>query len=145
MIICFNSNLQMTVDKNADASNNFALAHYDSPTSVFKANAVVEGKTMLLTHAHVTENARKLTNVGYYTCSSTRRKDFLKNYHIQVENAICTHLRGTRNYSGPIKLRFKIGESSLDLFKSLGYTKVETCNNHYWDAARYVIVEKQLQ
>ena len=148
MIVWFDSNMTMHIDRNNEAYNNFSLAKYNAPESVFKANAVVEGKTLLFTHAHVTENATCLPrmDLNYYCSSSTRRKHFLTQYSSKVEEGILKHLRGNRNYTGTIKLRFKVGESTLPLFRDLGYTKVETCSRgSSWDSANYIIVEKKLQ
>ena len=149
MIVWFDKDMQMHIERNAEAFNNFALAKYDLPEAVFKANAVVDGKTLLFTHAHVTSNAANVIG-DYWCCATTRRKKFFDRYLSTIEDAVRNHLRGNRNYKGTIKLRFKIGQTNQEMFSDCGYKFVceneKVGNDSWWsNACQYVTVEKNLQ
>lgn len=142
MIIKYYSNGAFEVDKTTCATNNFALAQYekDSRTLLFKANVVVEGHTMLLTHSQVTKLAKS------YFCWSdgVARAKWLKNNFRKIELAIKAHL-SKRNYKGEVKVRLLCSWNSLDLFKDLGYVHVtnntRVSNNGWYQT---LLVEKTI-
>lgn len=151
MIIWFDNNMNMHVDKRSDANDSFTLANY-VPNGyyvsdvVFKANAVVSGHTLLLTHAQVTNAARKLPNLPYWTESSTIRRHFFKKYLSRVEDEIKRYLHGTKSYTGEIILRFRVGKTAMNLFPNYTLLNAEDCNSrdgYYY--ATYVILQKKLQ
>ena len=149
MIIWFDNNMAMHVDKQHDANSSFALAKY-VPTGfskdqvIFKANAVVNGHTLLFTHTQVTRYAARLTHsIG--CCSSTTRRRFFGNYLSYIEASIANVLRGDKKYHGDIKLRFRVGDSTQYLFP--GYNPINQehvcnqCGDYY---ATYLILERSI-
>lgn len=150
MIVWFDSNMVMHVDKKHDASNSFALAKYipdgygDDGKVAFKANAVVNGHTVLFTHTQITWYTARM--IGWVDSSSaTIRKHFFDQYLPQIEKAIHDDLRKDKKYKGDIKLRFRVGASTKKLFP--GYTVVNRENAHdkYGDCyATYLILEKSI-
>ena len=144
MIIYFDKYMGMHVDKLHDADNSFALARYGNNSEIFfKANAVVEGNTVLFTHSQVTAAGGKQA-YGCYCSNSTGRRHFLKKYLRSMENAIASYLRKEKGYRGKIKVRFSVGESTQGLFKDLGYVYAgahRSDSDYYW-SNKYVFVEK---
>lgn len=143
--------MAMHVDKQHDANNSFALSKYipngyNASDVVFKANAVVNGKTLLLTHTQVTETGAKLVNKERYAnTSATIRKYFFKYNLSTIENSIKDYLRGTKGYNGEIKLRFRVGKGTIDLFRNYSLVNTEDCfSDGYWYAS-FCIIEKKLQ
>lgn len=150
MIIWFDNAMTMHVDKQHDANSSFALAKYvpagfNKDQVVFKANAVVNGHILLLTHTQVTKYAVHLTCSLRYCCSSTMRKRFFNTYLSTIEKAIVDDLRKDKKYKGDIKLRFRVGESSEELFN--GYNSINReCAYNKWGYlyATYLILEKSI-
>jgi len=148
MIIWFDNNMVMHVDKKHDASNSFVLANYvpdgeNNYNVVFKANAVVNGHTLLLTHTQVTYYASRL--VHREGCYSTIRRAFFKSYLPTIEKAISDNLRKYKNYKGDIKLRFRVGKSSQNLFSDYNIITGENSYNKYNEYyATYLILEKSI-
>ena len=150
MIIWFDTSMTMHVDKQHDANNSFTLANYlpenvGENNVVFKANAVVNGHTILFTHTQVTYYGSCM--IGWPGSSSaTVRKHFFKSYLSKIENSIKDYLRGTKGYNGEIKLRFRVGESTIDLFRDYSLINKENClssDGYYY--ACFCIMEKKLQ
>lgn len=108
--------------------------------SFFKANAVINGHILLLTHTQVTAAGGDLIGANYLNTSTTIRKRFFKKYLFRIEDAIKIYLRGTKGYTGEIKLRFRIGETTVNFFPN--YIPI-SAEKHYY--ATYVILEKKLQ
>lgn len=150
MIIWFDNNMVMHVDKKHDASNSFALAKYvpegyDTNNVTFKANAVVSGHILLLTDPQVTYYAKRSLNNYYDCCSSTARKYFFKNYLSTIEKAIANNLRNDKKYKGDIKLRFRVGKSSESLFYGYNRIGAEEVDNKWGECyATYLILEKSI-
>lgn len=148
MIIWFDKDMQMHVDKTCSVDNSFALAKYgDSYSMYFKANAVVEGNTVLFTHSQVTSGGA--SKHDSWVCQSTGRKYFLQNDLSTIENAIAKYLRTDKKYRGKINVRFCIGSSSLKLFENLGYKYIRdshtTGEDAWWrNRQHFVIVEKSI-
>jgi hypothetical protein len=147
MIIWFDKDMQMHVDKSCSADNSFALAKYGNSYSMyFKANAVVEGNTVLFTHSQVTSAGA--SKHDSWVCQSTGRKYFLQNDLSTIENAITKYLRTDKKYRGKINVRFCVGISSQELFEDLGYKYIRDShidNYDYWGPTRqFVIVEKSI-
>lgn len=149
MIIWFDKYMGMHVDKTASANDSFSLANYmpytiSNENIYFKANAVVDGNTVLFTHAQVTREGGRRA-YGCPCASSTGRRTFLQKNLRTMENSIAAHLRREKGYRGKINVRFKIGESTLDMFKNLGYKYVKDADyNYHTYGCKYVIVEKTL-
>lgn len=153
MIIWFDNNLIMHVDKTTSAENSFALSKYvpkDVPESkvVFKANAVVSGGTVLFTHTQVTRYAKRLFSVCY--SQTTVRQKFLKAYLSTIENSICHHLI-SNGYRKAITIRFKVGQSASELFEDKGYRYYKNSGAYYCNSgsttsiwSEFVIVEKTI-
>lgn len=151
MIIWFDRTMTMHVDKMHDANNSLALAKYvpygqNETDVVFKANAVINGHILLLTHTQVTTAGGNLIGANYWNTSTTIRKHFFKEYLFRIEDAIKIYLRGTKGYTGEIKLRFRVGETTVNSFPNYIPISAKDCNSrdnyHY---ATYVILEKKLQ
>jgi len=150
MIIWFDNAMTMHVDKQHDANSSFALAKYvpvefNKEQVVFKANAVVNGHTILFTHTQVTYYGSRM--IGWVGSSSaTVRRHFFKQYLSTIENSIKNYLRGTKSYNGEIKLRFRVGEGTIDLFPNYSLVNRENCfdNGGYYYAC-FCIIEKKLQ
>lgn len=152
MIVWFDKSMTMHVDKQHDANNSFVLAKYipngySASDVVFKANAVVNGKTLLLTHTQVTGTGARLVNKErYVNTSATIRKYFFKFNLSKIENSIEDYLRRTKGYTGEIKLRFRVGEGTVDLFQNYSLVNKENCftkDGYYY--ACFCILEKKLQ
>lgn len=150
MIIWFDNAMAIHVDKQHDANNSFALAKYvpagfSKDQVVFKANAVVNRHTLLLTHTQVTKYAVCLAHSLEYCCSSTMRKRFFNKYLSHIEKSIANVLRIDKKYNGDIKLRFRVGVSAQYLFPDYGVINREGAydewNYHYAD---YLILEKSI-
>lgn len=149
MIIWFDNAMAIHVDKQHDANNSFALAKY-VPTGfnkdqvVFKANAVVNGHTLLLTHTQVTKYTACLTH-SEYCCSSTTRKRFFNKYLSHIEKSIANVLRIDKRYNGDIKLRFRVGDSAQYLFPDYNLINRENAYaNDGYCYATYLILEKSI-
>ena len=149
MIIWFDHMMTMHVDKQHDANSSFALAKY-VPTGfskdqvIFKANAVVNGHTLLLTHTQVTRYATLLTH-SLGCCSSTIRRRFFVKYLPHIEKSIANALRIDKKYHGDIKLRFRVGKSAQYLFPNYNLINQEHSyddDGYYY--ATYVILEKSI-
>lgn len=151
MIIWFDRNMDMHVDKKSDANDSFTLANYvpsehNVSEVLFKANVVVSGHMLLLTHTQVTNAARYLRDMPYQSGSSTMRRHFFKKYLSKIEDEIKNYLRGTKSYTGEIKLRFRVGKSTMDFFPNYVPITAADCKSrdgYYY--ATYVILEKKLQ
>lgn len=152
MIIWFDRDMVMHVDKKHDANNSFALAKYvpegyNAVDVMFKANAVVSGHTLLLTDPQVTYYARRILTTKYCSsCSSTVRKHFFNAYLPTIEGKIADNLRNDKKYKGDIKLRFRVGKSTINLFPDylpISAEDYKSCNGYYYST--YVILEKKLQ
>lgn len=149
MIIWFDNAMTMHVDKQHDANSSFALAKYvpagfNKENVVFKANAVVNGHVLLLTHTQVTKHAARPT-YSIACCSSTIRRRFFSKYLSHIEKSIADALRIDKKYHGDIKLRFRIGESARYLFPDYSLVHREQAHNKYGDYyAVYLIVEKSV-
>ena len=146
MIIWFDTNMVMHVDKKHDANNSFTLAKYvpegyNAGDVMFKANAVVSGHTLLLTDPQVTYYARRIMSGYVAACASTVRRHFYKLHLSTIEKAIANNLRNDKKYKGDIKLRFRVGESSKELF--YGYNSINR-ENAYNRWATYLILEKSI-
>ena len=150
MIIWFDNNMRMHVDKKHDASNSLVLAKYvpegyNANDVMFKANAVVSGHTLLLTDPQVTYYARRIFPRYANCCNSTVRKHFLIFFLSTIEKAIANNLRNDKKYKGDIKLRFRVGESSELLFYGYNRIGTEEVNNKWGDCyATYLILEKSI-
>ena len=153
MIIWLDKNRTLHIDKNNSADNAFALskytpATYSSKDVLFKANAVVSGSILLLTHSQVNSDVAGELYCRRYNCRSTLRKYFFDTDLKEFEHQICDHLRRTKGYNKEIKLRFRIGKSNIDQFKKLGYNfykDSDTYTDYYnlpW--MKFIIVEKIL-
>lgn len=149
MIIWFDNAMTMHVDKQHDANSSFALAKYvpagfSKAQVVFKANAVVNGYTLLLTHTQVTKYAARLTS-SEGCCSSTIRRRFLNTYLSYIENAIADFLRIDKKYHGDIKLRFRVGDSTQYLFPNYNLiNREQSYDNGGYYYATYLILEKSI-
>lgn len=150
MIIYFDNGMNLHVDKGTSADNSFQLSKYGSgdPTMFFRANAVVDGHTVLFTHSQVTRFGGQYA-YGDYCSNSTGRRHFLFKYLNDMEKKIATYLRKDRGYRGKITVRFCIGESTEDLFSELGYKYIKdshTTGDDWFGGylSRYVIVEKNI-
>ncbi len=150
MIIWFDNNMGMHVDKKHDANNSFTLAKYvpegyNAGDVMFKANAVVSGHTLLLTDPQVTYYAKRIMSGYIDACASTIRKHFFKRYLPTIEKAIVDDLRKDKKYKGDIKLRFRVGESSEPLFYGYNRIGTEEVNNKWGEYyATYLILEKSI-
>lgn len=149
MIIWFDNAMVVHVDKQHDANSSFALAKYIPAGSnkdrvVFKANAVVNGHTLLLTHTQVTKYAALLTR-SLGCCSSTIRRRFFVKYLSHIEKSIAGVLRIDKKYHGDIKLRFRVGDSAQYLFPDYNLINRENAyaNDGYCYAV-YLILEKSI-
>lgn len=150
MIIWFDRTMTLHVDKMHDANNSFALAKYtpcgrSESEVVFKANAVINGHTLLLTHTQVTTAGAELIHRIDYSSTTVRKYFFRKNLST-IENSIKNYLRRIKGYTGEIKLRFRVGSSTVEWFN--GYTIITTESVNARDGycyATYVVVEKKLQ
>lgn len=149
MIIWFDNAMAIHVDKQHDANSSFALAKYipagfSKAQVVFKANAVVNGHTLLLTHTQVTKYAARLIS-SEGCCSSTIRRRFFVKYLRHIERSIADFLRIDKKYNGDIKLRFRVGVSAQYLFPDYNVINREVAydkwNYHYAD---YLILEKSI-
>ena len=140
----------MHVDKKHDANNSFALAKYvpegyNAGDVMFKANAVLNGHTLLLTDPQVTYYAKRVMSKYVDACASTVRKYFFKKYLSTIEKAIVDDLRKDKKYKGDIKLRFRVGESSEELFNGYDRIKSEDTTSKWGDYyATYLILEKSI-
>ena len=152
MIIWFDNYMGMHVDKNATADNSFALANYgkNNNSVFFKANAVVDGNTVLFTHSQVTAAGREYA-YDKYCSNSTGRKYFLKKELRRMESAIATYLRKEKGYRGKINVRFTVGITTQELFEELGYRYIKDSHHQstynwigYDCGCNFVIVEKTL-
>lgn len=150
MIIWFDKYMGMHVDKSASADNSFALAKYGNNNEMlFKANAVVDGNTVLFTHSQVTSAGREYA-YDKYCSSSTGRKYFFKKELRKMESTIATYLRKEKGYRGKINVRFTVGVTTQDLFEELGYRYIrdshkQTCYGYWGDCgASFIIVEKTI-
>lgn len=153
MIIWFDSNLVMHVDKSSSADNSFALAKYvpkgyQKSDVYFKANAVVNSNVLLLTHQQVTGWVNTLYR-GMYSSSTTIRNHFFTDYLTVIEEAIAKHLRGTKGYKGNIFLRLRVGSSTVCNFDYRGYKYLKdsdsyNVDNYPYCGFKFVILEKQL-
>lgn len=150
MIIWFDNAMTMHVDKQHDANSSFALAKYipagfNKDQVVFKANAVVNGHILLLTHTQVTKYAVHLTCSLRYCCSSTMRKRFFNTYLSHIEKSIANALRIDKKYHGDIKLRFRVGDSAQYLFPDYNLINRENAYaNDGYCYATYLILEKSI-
>ena len=140
MIIEYFNNGTFVVDNTTCANDHFSLARYNSNDHgvEFKANAVVDGHTMLLTHVHVTRYGKARYN-GWGEGSA--RKLWMMNYFRRVEENIKKML-SKRNYKGVVKLRIKGSDSQYELLTSLGYKMVPASRS--WDGYYTDIYEKTL-
>jgi len=151
MIIWFDRTMTLHVDKMHDANNSFALAKYipcgrSESEVVFKANAVVNGHTLLLTHTQVTTAGAELVHHTYCSYTTARKYFFRKNLST-IENSIKNYLRGIKGYTGEIKLRFRVGSSTVEWFNGYTIINTESVNarrDGYWYAT-YVVVERKIQ
>jgi len=140
MIIEYFNNGTFMVDNTTCANDHFSLARHnsDNHSIEFKANAVVDGHTMLLTHMQVTRYGKARYN-GWSEGSA--RKLWMTNYFRRVEENVKKAL-SKRNYKGAVKLRIKGSYAQHDLLVSLGYKVVPDTRS--WDGYYTNIYEKTL-
>lgn len=149
MIIWFDSKMQMHVDKNASANNDFALARYGSSLAdvVFLGNVRINGYSMTFTHFHVKSNAEKVIG-GYWYSQSTIRKYFLKSQIFTIEKAIAKHLKGNNYSRTNFNINFEVSNSSKRLFSELGYTCTDFVSHgstYYGDSIDFNMMSKMVK
>lgn len=146
MIIWFDSKMQMHVDKNASANNDFALAKYGSSLTdvVFLGNVRINGFSLTFTHFHVKSNAEKVIG-DYWFSQSTIRKHFLKSQIFTIEKAIAKHLKGNNYRRTNFNINFEVSNSSKPLFSELGYTATDFVSHgstYYGDSIDFNMMSK---
>ena len=142
MIIKYDCLGNLTVDKTVCANNNFALSQYanGSSTILFKAEAVEEGHTMLITHMQVTEAGKNSLYYRNYS-EGTARKHWLEDNFRKVELEIKKYL-SKRNYRGNVTIRIKATRTNTKFFVDRGYT---TVGSYEWDGPyRTILLQKVL-
>ena len=149
MIIWFDSKMQMHVDKDASANNDFALARYGSNLAdvVFLGNVRINGFSLTFTHFHVKSNAEKVIGYRWYS-QSTIRKHFLKSQIITIEKAIAKHLKGNNYRRTNFNINFEVSNSSKQLFSELGYTATDFVSHgstYYGDSIDFNIMSKMVE
>lgn len=140
MIIEYFSNGAFVVDNTTCANDHFSLARHnsDNHSIEFKANAVVDGHTMLLTHMQVTRYGKARYNGWSEGCA---RKLWMTSYFRRVEENVKKQL-SKRNYKGAVKLRIKGSSAQHDLLVGLGYKVLPDTRS--WDGYYTCIYEKTL-
>ena len=141
MIIEYFTNGAFVVDNTTCANDHFSLARHnsDNHSIEFKANAVVDGHTMLLTHMQVTRYGKARFKDW---SDGSARKLWMANYFCRVEEAVKKQL-SKRNYKGAVKLRIKGSWAQHDFLTNRGYSVVSDTRS-YEDGYYTNIYEKTL-
>lgn len=140
MIIEYFSDGTFAVDTRTSANDHFSLARYNKDNRFldFRANVVVEGHTMLITHMQVTRYGKLKFSEWSEGCA---RKLWLTRYFGKVEEGIKNYL-SKKNYKGAVKLRIKGSDSQYEILTNLGYKMVPATRS--WDSYYTDIYEKTL-